>query len=106
MKKILIISSFILVIISISTIGYSIVSANETVFELEDILVYQENIDLDAQRYKSVIDLTNIDFSYIIKVYTNEGEYKQLPVGEIETDSNGKHIVRLGYRVQELTQEI
>lgn len=67
---------------------------------------YQENIDLDAQRYKSVIDLTNIDFSYIIKVYTNEGEYKQLPVGEIETDSNGKHIVRLGYRVQELTQEI
>ena len=67
---------------------------------------YQENIDLNAQQYKSIIDLTNIDFSYIIKVYTNEGEYKTLPVGEIETDSTGKHIVRLGHRVQELTQEL
>lgn len=67
---------------------------------------YQENIDLNAQQYKSIIDLTNINFSYIIKVYTNEGEYKTLPVGEIETDSKGKHIVRLGHRIQELTQEI
>lgn len=67
---------------------------------------YQENIDLNAQQYKSIIDLTNINFSYIIKVYTNEGEYKDLPVGEIETDSNGKHIIRLGYRIQELTQEL
>lgn len=67
---------------------------------------YQENIDLNAQQFKSVIDLTNIDFSYIIKVFTNEGEYKSLPVGEIETDSNGKHIIRLGHRIQELTQEL
>lgn len=67
---------------------------------------YQENIDLNVQQYKSIIDLTNIDFSYIINVYTNEGEYKTLPVGEIETDSTGKHIVRLGHRVQELTQEL
>lgn len=67
---------------------------------------YQENIDLNAQQYKSIIDLTNINFSYIIKVYTKEGEYKTLPVGEIETDSKGKHIVRLGHRIQELTQEI
>ena len=67
---------------------------------------YQENIDLNAQQYKSIIDLTNIDFSYLINVYTNEGEYKTLPVGEIETDSKGKHIVRLGYRIQELTQEL
>lgn len=67
---------------------------------------YQENIDLNAQQYKSVIDLTNIDFSYKINVYTNEGEYKILPVGEIETDSKGKHIVRLGHRIQELTQEL
>jgi hypothetical protein len=67
---------------------------------------YQENIDLNAQQYKSIIDLTNIDFSYKIKVYTNEGEYKTLPVGEIETDNKGKHIVRLGHRIQELTQEL
>ena len=67
---------------------------------------YQENIDLNAQQYKSIIDLTSVDFSYIINVYTNEGEYKTLPVGEIETDSKGKHIVRLGHRIQELTQEL
>ena len=67
---------------------------------------YQENIDLNAQQYKSIIDLTSIDFSYSIKVYTNEGEYKILPVGEIETDSKGTHIVRLGHRIQELTQEL
>jgi hypothetical protein len=67
---------------------------------------YQENIDLNAQQYKSIIDLTSIDFSYKINVYTNEGEYKVLPVGEIETDSNGTHIVRLGHRIQELTQEL
>ena len=67
---------------------------------------YQENIDLNAQQYKSIIDLTNIDFSYKINVYTNEGKYKVLPVGEIETDSKGKHIVRLGNRIQELTQEL
>jgi hypothetical protein len=29
-----------------------------------------------------------------------------LPVGEIETDSKGKYIVRLGHRIQELTQEL
>lgn len=82
---------------------------NEAVYEAVMGLAenrYQENIDLNAQQYKSIIDLTNIDFSYIIQVYTNEGKYKTLPVGEIETDSNGKHIVRLGHRVQELTQEL
>lgn len=67
---------------------------------------YQENIDLDAQQYKSLLDLTSIDFSYRVAVYTDEGYYKDLPVGEIVTDSKGKHIIRLGHRVQELTQEI
>ena len=67
---------------------------------------YQENIDLNAQQYKTLLDLTDIDFSYRISVYTNEGYYKDLPVGEIVTDSKGKHIVRLGHRIQELTQEI
>lgn len=67
---------------------------------------YQENIDLDAQRYKSIIDIGSVDFSYSVQVYTNDGYYKTLPVGEIETDSKGKHIIRLGYRIQELTQRL
>lgn len=67
---------------------------------------YQENIDLNAQQYKSIIDLTTINFSYKINVYTKEGFYRTLPVGEIETDSKGNHIVRLGHRIQELTQEL
>lgn len=82
---------------------------NDAVYEAVMSLAsnrFQENIDLNAQQYKSIIDLTNIDFSYTIKVYTNEGEYKTLPVGEIETDSKGNHIIRLGHRVQELTQEL
>lgn len=67
---------------------------------------YQVNLDLNAQQYRSIIDLTSVDFSYSINVYADEDFYKKLPVGEIETDSTGKHIVRLGYRIQELTQEI
>jgi hypothetical protein len=67
---------------------------------------YQENIDLDAIQYKSILDLTTVDFSYKIAVYTNEGFYRDLPVGEIQTDSKGTYIVKLGYRVQELTQEL
>lgn len=60
MKKILIISSFILVIISISTIGYSIVSANETVNQIEDILVYQENKETYLTPYGYTIENPNI----------------------------------------------
>lgn len=67
---------------------------------------YQENIDLNAQKYRSIVDLSEVDFSYTAAVYLADGFYKNLPVGEIETDSKGKHIVRLGYRIQELTQEI
>lgn len=67
---------------------------------------YQENVDLDAQQYKSILDLTYVDFSYKIAVYTDQGYYKDLPVGEIITNSKGKHIIRLGHRIQELTQEI
>ena len=60
MKKILIISSFILVIISISTIGYSIVSANENVNQLEDILAYQENKETYLTPYGYTIENPNI----------------------------------------------
>lgn len=67
---------------------------------------YQINIDLDFQQYSSILDASRLDFSTTVAVYTDEGFYKNLPVGEIETDSNGKHIIRLGYRVQDLTQEI
>lgn len=67
---------------------------------------YQENIDLDVQQYTSLMDMSEFDFSYVVSVYTAEDFYKDLPVGEIETDSKGKHIIRLGHRVQELTQEL
>lgn len=67
---------------------------------------FQESIDIDLQKQKPVIDLSSVDFSYSITVYTEDGIYKKLPVGEILTDSNGKHIIRLGHRIQELTQEI
>lgn len=67
---------------------------------------YQENIDLDLQQYSAVQDISFLDFSYMVSVYAENGFYKDLPVGEIETDNNGKHIIRLGQRIQELTQEI
>ena len=67
---------------------------------------YQENIDLDAQQHKSILDLTSVDFSYVVSAYADDGYYGDLPVGEIETDSKGRHIVRLGHRIQELTQEL
>lgn len=67
---------------------------------------YQENIDLNVQKYKSIVDLSSVDFSYSVAVYLDDGFYKNLPVGEIETDSKGKHVLRLGHRVQELTQEL
>lgn len=67
---------------------------------------YQEKIDLNALQYKSIVDLTALDFSYNIKVYMADGSFKVLPVGEIEKDSKGKHIIRLGYQIQALTQEL
>lgn len=67
---------------------------------------YQESIDLSAEQYRSVVDLTVLDFSFNIDVWTEDGFYRSLPVGEIETDSSGRYIVRLGHRIQELTQEI
>jgi len=60
MKKILIISSFILVLISISTIGYSIVSANVTVNEEEDIITYQTNKEAYLTPYGYTLDNPNI----------------------------------------------
>lgn len=67
---------------------------------------FQENIDLDVQQYHSILGVDSLDFSWDVSVYTEDGMYKDLPVGEIETDSKGKHIVRLGYRIQQLTQEV
>lgn len=60
MKKILIITSFILVIISISSIGYNIVSANETVNELVDIIKIQENKEKYLTPYGYTLDNPNI----------------------------------------------
>lgn len=65
---------------------------------------YQQNIELNAQQFKTLIDLTAVDFSYKFKVTMSDNTQIEIPVGEIETDSKGTHIIRLGYRVQELTQ--
>jgi hypothetical protein len=66
---------------------------------------YQENVDLDLRDIRGLVNLEDVDFSFNISVYAENGLYKNLPVGEIETDSKGKHIIRLGRRIQELTQE-
>lgn len=60
MKKILIISSFILVLIAISTVGYSIVSANVTVNEVEDIITEQANKETYLTPYGYTLDNPNI----------------------------------------------
>ena len=60
MKKILIISSFLLIIIAISTIGYSIVSANVYIDETEDIITYQENKENYITPYGYTLDNPNI----------------------------------------------
>ena len=67
---------------------------------------YQENIDLDVAGHSVGVLLENANFSLAVRVYTDTGYYKTLPIGEIVTDSKGKHIVKVGYRIQELTQEL
>lgn len=61
---------------------------------------YNENIDIE-DRFNY---LENVDFGYLLEVSTEKGIYKMLPLGEIETDSKGKHLFRVGYRPQLLTQ--
>lgn len=67
---------------------------------------YQENFDLDIQQHKAGTILSGIDFSTSVRVYTDNGYYKTLPVGEIETNSDSRHIIKIGYYVQELTQSL
>ena len=67
---------------------------------------YQETVDLDVHQHRQVKDISQIDFSYSITVFAPDGYTRSLPVGEIETNSKGSKIVRLGYRVQDLTQEV
>lgn len=67
---------------------------------------YQEEIEIDMHQYASVTGITELDFSHTVDVYNLSLLYRSLPLGEIETDSSGSHIIRLGYQVQELTQEI
>ena len=60
MKKILIISSFFLVLISISTIGYQIVSANEQVDEIKDQIITQHDQESYLTPYGYTLDNPNI----------------------------------------------
>ena len=48
MKKLLIISSFLIIILAFSMVGYKIVSANDEVDEIKDSIKEQENIFKEA----------------------------------------------------------
>lgn len=60
MKKILIISSFFLILISTSTIGYKIVSANEKIEEIKDPIIKQEEQESYLTPYGYTIDNPNV----------------------------------------------
>ena len=67
---------------------------------------YQEELVLDLNSHNTVEQLKEADFSTSVRVYTEDGLYKTLPVGEIYTDSKENRTLTIGYRVQELTQEL
>ena len=60
MKKILLVSSFILVLIAIYTVGYNIVSANVTVDEVQDILTAQLKKEAYITPYGYTLDNPNV----------------------------------------------
>ena len=60
MKKILIISSFILVLFLTSIIGYKVVSANTKINEVEDIITYQDKLEDYLTYYNYTFDNPNI----------------------------------------------
>lgn len=60
MRKIIIISIFIFVILLSSSIGYKIVSANTKINETEDIITYQKNQEKYLIHYNFTIDNPNI----------------------------------------------
>lgn len=60
MKKTLIISSFFLVLIFASTIGYKVVSANTKIDEVDDIITYQESKEEYLTHYHYTLDNPNI----------------------------------------------
>ena len=60
MKKFLIISSFLLVFMAISTIGFSLVSANEKVEESKDTLISQQQKEVYMTPYGYSLDNPNI----------------------------------------------
>lgn len=60
MKKILIISVFILVLTITPTIGYKAVSANTKIEEVEDIITYQEKKENYLTHYNYTLDNPNI----------------------------------------------
>lgn len=65
---------------------------------------YTESFDLDVSSNPAGVYIENIGFDTSVEVYTADGYYKTLPVGEIEQDSDDTHIIRVGYRAQDLTQ--
>ena len=60
MKKIIIISSLILVVLLSSTIGYKVVSANTKIDEIDDIITIQEKEEDYLTYYNYTLDNPNI----------------------------------------------
>ena len=60
MKKVLIISSFFLIILVFSTVGYKIVSANTKIEEIDDIITHQESKEKYMTHYNYTLDNPNI----------------------------------------------
>lgn len=60
MKKILVISSFFLILIAFSTIGYSIVSANDEINIIKDEIEYQKELDDYLTPYGYTLDNPNL----------------------------------------------
>jgi hypothetical protein len=61
---------------------------------------YQENFDIN------IVDtqLEDYGFNTLLTLYVNGIIYKQMPIGEIEEDSNGNKTLRIGYRPRLFTQ--
>lgn len=60
MKKIIVISSFFLILIAISTVGYQMVSANEKVDEIKDQITSQESKETYLTPYGYTLENPNI----------------------------------------------
>lgn len=90
-KYIIIISTFILVLIATSIIGYKVVSANTEVIKKQDIITYQNELEEYFKSYKYTIDNPNIIINpYKISPLTALIIFETVDEEEITITINGK----------------